>query len=171
MKVDPTQVLRGNFLVTMEQKTSGNLRLEYGAGLLTSFIAKPLYKRLYRSGTNVFDESIQAVKMKPGFCVYLSSKIPNNKYPWFYAGLNLLTGSYIKQLNYASISTSIGYEVKINKQWIFDAGFGVGFEIYCSLDNYFYTYKNQALGSKNTFLHNSSYLYFPLTLKLGYQLH
>jgi len=170
VKTDLSQILKGNVMCMVEKDISGNMRMEYGVGLLTSALVEPVFSRLYRQGTDVFDEGYTAVKMKPGFSLYVSPRYVDVKFPWIYASGNLMTKYYIGQLFVADLSFSLGYEFNLSKKMVLDVSTGIAVDLLMSSDGYYYVHKNRLFNGKSLDVQNTLSYYVPLSIKLGYRI-
>ena len=169
-KTDLSQILKGNVMCMLETEISGNVRMEYGAGLLTANLVEPLFNRFYRQGTDVFDKGFTSVKMKPGFSLYVSPRYTDIKFPWIYVSSNLLAEYYIGQLFVTDLSFTFGYEFNLNKNMILDVSTGIGMDMQVSSDGYYYVHKNRLFTDKSLTVQNSISPYFPISVKLGYRI-
>lgn len=171
VKTDLSQILKGNLMCLLEKDISGNMRMEYGVGLLTAALAEPVFNRLYRQGKNWFDEGFTSVKMKPGFSLYVSPRYVDIKFPWIYASSNLLVEYYIGQLLVTDLSFTLGYEFNLSKKLVLDVSTGIGVDLLISSDGYYYVHKHRLFNGKNADIHNTLSYHFPLNIKLGYRIH
>ena len=170
VKTDLSEILKGNLMCMVEKDVSGNMRMEYGAGLLTSALVEPVFGRLYRQGTEFYDEGYTAVKMKPGFSLYASPRYVDIKFPWIYANGALMTKYYIGQLFVADISFSLGYEFNLSKKMVLDVSTGFAVDLLMSSDGYYYVHKHRLFNGKPATVQNTLSYYIPLSIKLGYRI-
>lgn len=170
VKTDLTQILKGNLMLMVEKDISGNMRLEYGVGLLTSALINPPLARLYRQGTDFSDETFTKVKMKPGLSLYGSPRYTNIKFSWFYVSTNFLAEYYIGQLFVTDLSCTIGYEFNLSKKMVLDVSTGYGFEMLTSTDDYYYAHVHSLFKIKSFDAKNTISFYIPLSVKLGYRI-
>jgi len=171
IKTDLSQISKGNLMLMMEKDISGNMRMEYGVGLLTSALVEPVFNRLYRQGTNWYDEGFTSVEMKPGFSLYVSPRYVDVKFPWIYASSNLLVEYYSGQLLVTDLSFTLGYEFNLSKKLVLDINAGIGVDMLLSSDGYYYVHKHRLFNGKNADVKNTLSYHFPLSVKLGYRIH
>lgn len=169
-KTDLSQLLKGNLMCIVEKDISGNLRLEYGGGLLTGFLVDPLLDPMYRQETDVFDESFTKVKMNPGISLYVSPRYTDVKFPNFYSASNLMLKYHIGQLFVIDASLTLGYEYNISPKWVLDVSTGIGVDMLMSSDNCYYVHKNRLYTIKTFTAMNALAGYIPLSIKLGYRI-
>jgi hypothetical protein len=170
VKTDLSQILEGNVMCMVENDISGTMRMEYGIGLLTAALGEPMFNRLYRQGTDVFNEDFTNVKMKPGFSLYVSPRYTDVKFPWIYVSSNLLTEYYIGQLFVADLSFTLGYEFNLSKKMVLDVSTGIGADMLVSTDGYYYVHKHRLYNDKSLTVQHTLSAYFPLSVKLGYRI-
>jgi len=170
VKTDLSQILKGNVMYMVEKDISGNMRMEYGIGLLTAALVEPMFNRLYRQGTDVFDEGFTKVKMKPGFSLYVSPRYTDVKFPWIYMSGNLLAEYYIGQLFVTDVSFTLGYEYNLSKNMVLDVSTGIGTDLLMSTDGYYYVHKHRLFNGKSLDVQNTLSFYIPLSVKLGYRI-
>lgn len=170
IKTDLSQILKGNVMCMVEKDISGIMRLEYGIGLLTSALVEPMFNRLYRQGTDLFDEGFTPVKMKPGFSLYVSPRYTDVKFPWIYVSSNLLTEYYIGQLFVADLSFTLGYEFDLSKKMVLDVSTGFGADLLVSSDGYYYGHKHRLFNGKSLTVQHTFSFYIPISVKLGYRI-
>jgi len=170
VKTDLAQILKGNLMCMVEKDISGNMRMEYGIGLLTAALVEPMFNRLYRQGTDVFGEDFTNVKMKPGFSLYVSPRYTDIKFPWIYVSSNLLAEYYIGQLFVTDVSFTLGYEYNLSKKIVLDVSTGFGVDMLASTDGYYYVHKHRLFNGKSLTVQNTLSFYIPLSVKIGYRI-
>ena len=157
IKTDIAEILLGNYQVIWEHQFTRNFAVQGGVGFLTGkSVLRPLIveSSLYRH-------------LHGGFSLFVSPVYYFGDLEAFHYSLPVQYKRYGNQASSLDFSFCIGKQWFLNEYLTLDVQGGIGVTIEKSLDGTSYVYNKNAIDEQ---LRDGSWLYLPLSIKIGYLL-